>query len=372
VIGDGYVTKKALFVTYQSPITNRQSWDAHATIPVSSETMSDDYQRIISTLSGCRRVLLTTHARPDGDALGSCAAMALGLAKRGIAAKVLLLTHLPTKYAFIFRDHGIQHFDAERGWPAELSLDAFDALLVLDTGTWSQLPGLRERIEHWPKPKLVVDHHLTQEDWADVKLVVTEAAAAGEIVAELLDQWPIEFDSAIASALFLAIASDTGWFQFSNTRPYTMRLAARLMEAGVNIGALHQALYQNERPERVALQTRAQTSLELLADDRLAVMHISKSDFEQTNAAVADTENLINIPLQIRTVAVSLLFTEPKEPGPIRVSLRSKGQIDVARFAERFGGGGHSRAAGLTFKGTLAEAQDKVVAAMLESLGAGG
>src|SRR5271156_5918476 len=113
--------------------------------PVSSNWMSDQYQQIISSLKGCRRVLLTTHARPDGDALGSCAAMAMGLRKRGIAAPVLLLTHLPTKYAFIFRDNAIEHFDAEPGWPAQLSLDAFDALLVLDTGTWSQLPGLRER-----------------------------------------------------------------------------------------------------------------------------------------------------------------------------------------------------------------------------------
>jgi phosphoesterase RecJ-like protein len=345
-----------------------------ALIPAATESsiippMSDNYQRLISTLNNCRRVLLTTHARPDGDALGSCAAMAMGLRKRGIETCVLLFTHLPTKYAFIFRDNGIRHMDAERGWPAELSLNDFDALVVLDTGTWSQLPGLRERVERWPRPKLVVDHHLTQEDWADEKLVVTEAAAAGEIVAELLDQWPIEFDAAIGSALFVAIASDTGWFQFSNTRPYTLRLAARLMEAGANIDALYQSLYQNERAERVALQARAQASLELLAANRLAVMCISRRDFEQTGAAVPDTENLINVPLQIRTVEVSLLFTESKEPGPIRVSLRSKGQIDVARFAERFGGGGHARAAGLKVDGTLDDVREKVVAAMLESLG---
>jgi phosphoesterase RecJ-like protein len=198
---------------------------------------------------------------------------------------------------------------------------------------------------------------------------VTEAAAAGEIVAELLDQWGVEFDRPIAAALFLAIASDTGWFQYSNTRPYTLRLAARLMEAGVQTDALYQALYQNERAERVALQTRAQGSLELLCDGRLAVMRIFRKDFEETNAGVPDTENLINIPLQIRTVQVSLVFTEPKEPGPIRVSLRSKGQVDVARFAEKFGGGGHARAAGLKVEGTLQEVHDKVVGEMVDELG---
>jgi nanoRNase/pAp phosphatase (c-di-AMP/oligoRNAs hydrolase) len=331
--------------------------------------MSDSYQLISAALEDCKNVLLTTHVRPDGDALGSCAAMALGLSRRGISSTVLLLSHLPSKYAFVFRDNEIAHVDAEKGWPSTLSLDAFDALIVLDTGTWSQLPGLRERLSTWAKPKLVVEHHLTQENWADATLVVTEAAAAGEIVAELLDQWGVELDRPIAAALYLAIASDTGWFQFSNTRPYTLRLAARLMEAGVDTDSLYKALYQNERAERIALQTRAQGSLELLCDGRLAVMRIGKKDFEETHAKVPDTENLINIPLQIRTVEVSLVFTEPTEPGPIRVSLRSKGQVDVARFAEKFGGGGHARAAGLKVEGTLKDVHDTVLGEMVGTLG---
>jgi phosphoesterase RecJ-like protein len=109
-------------------------------------------------------------------------------------------------------------------------------------------------------------------------------------------------------------------------------------------------------------------SLELLAEGRLAVMRVAQSDFAQTGANVGDTENLINVPLQVRTVQVCLLFTEPVEPGPIRVSLRSKGQIDVARFAEQFGGGGHARASGLKLNGSLAEVHDRVVASMLDRL----
>jgi len=323
-------------------------------------------------LSASRRVLVTTHVRPDGDALGTVAAAVLGMRKVGIAAEVLLLSHLPRKYQFVFEENRIVHHDAEQGWPASLKMSEFDTLMVMDTGTWSQLPGLREQVEKWPGKKLVVDHHLTQEDWADVKLVVTEAAAAGEIAAELLDVWQIDFDQPIAAALYLAIASDTGWFQFSNTRPYTHRLAARLIEHGVNTDQMYQHLYQNERAERVALQTRAQQSLELLADGRLAVMRVAKEDFATTGANVGDTENLINVPLQIRTVEVSLLFVEPKESGPVRVSLRSKGQVDVARFAEQFAGGGHARAAGLKVNGTPLEVHDKVVGAMKVRLGGRG
>lgn len=332
--------------------------------------MPEERQQIIDTLSRSKRVLVTTHVRPDGDALGTTAAIVLALRKVGVPSEVLLLSHLPRKYSFIFTDNQIPFTDVEAGWPERFSFDKYDALLVVDTGTWSQLPGLRERIENWNVPRLVVDHHLTQQDWATMKLVDTKAAAAGEIIADLLDAWKIPFDRAIAEALFLAIASDTGWFQFSNTRPQTLRLAARLMEAGVDTDRMYQALYQNERAERVALHTRGQQSLELLEGGRLAVITLRKRDFDETNAGVLDTENLINVPLQIRTVDVSMLVVEPKDnagPGgsPVRVSLRSKGAVDVARFAETLGGGGHARASGLKLDGMpLEQARAHAVKAM--------
>lgn len=330
--------------------------------------MIDVYQQIINRLSQCKRVLVTTHVRPDGDAIGTTAALVLAMRKAGIEAHVLLLSHLPTKYAFLFEENSIVYHDVEKQWPAAFAWDQYDLLLIADTGTWSQLPGLQDRIKHWHAPRLVLDHHLTQENWADLKLVVTEAAAAGEIAAELIELWEIPLDAAMATALYVAIASDTGWFQFSNTRPFTHRLAATLIEKGVDTDRIYQMLYQNERAQRVALQTRAMQSLELLGGGRLAVMRIAKSDFAQTGANVPDTENLINIPLQIRSVQVSVLVTEPPDNTPVRVSLRSKGQIDVARFAEGFGGGGHARAAGLKMDMPLQSAHDKVIAALLAAM----
>lgn len=330
--------------------------------------MPDPYQQIIDALTRARRVLVTTHVRPDGDAIGTATAMVLAMRHKGIESQVLLLSHLPRKYAFLFHDNHIVHHDVEKGWPDPYPHDGFDCLLVVDTGTWSQLPGLRERIAGWRAPRLVLDHHLTQEDWADVKLVIPTAAAAGEIAAELLDRWNVPLAGPIAYALFVAIASDTGWFQFSNTRPHTLRLAATLMEAGVNTDAIYQHLYQNERAERVALQTRALQSMTLSADGRLAVLSLSADDFEETNAHVPDTENLINFPLQIRSVEAVMLVVEPPEGGPVRISLRSKGTIDMARFAERFGGGGHSRAAGLKMETTFQHARETVASALAEAL----
>src|ERR1700683_5314491 len=132
---------------------------------------TDPCPAILDAISPVRRILVTTHVKPDGDALGSVAAMVLALRQKGIDASILLFSRMPAKYSFIFADGKIPIFEAERDWPAHLSLDAFDALLVLDTGTWSQLPGLKERIEKWPKPKFVIDHHQTQESWATLKWV---------------------------------------------------------------------------------------------------------------------------------------------------------------------------------------------------------
>lgn len=333
--------------------------------------MQNVYQSIIDVFSKCKRVLLTTHVHPDGDAIGSAAAMVLGLRQKGIESEVLLHSALPARNAFVFQENGIIHHIAEAGGLDRLALDGYDALLVVDTGTWSQLPGMKKKLEGWNKPKLIVDHHVTQEDWADVKLVETQAGAAGEVVGELLRQWGVKIDKPIATALFLAIASDTGWFQFSNTRPYTLRLAADLMDCGVDTDRMYRAIYQNERAERIKLATRAQESLELLAGGRLAMMTIRARDFLETGADAADTENLINIPLQIGTVEVSILVIEPTKPAPIRVSFRSKGGVDVARFAQRLGGGGHTRAAGAKVQATFQEARERVVKAMLEEMGAG-
>jgi phosphoesterase RecJ-like protein len=329
----------------------------------------DVTQRIIATFSNARSVLITTHVRPDGDALGSTAALALGLARKGIKAEILLLSKIPEKYAFAHRDAGVISYDMDRGWPTAFDFNRFDAVAVVDTGTWSQLPGMKERLTGYAKPTIVIDHHKTQEDWATMKLVDPAAAAACEVVGRLLDAWGVAIDAQIANALFLGLVTDTGWFQYSNTGPETMRLGARLMEAGVDTDRLYQAIYQNERPQRLAVQSKALQSLQLLAGGRLAVMALSKSDFESVNATSDDAEGLINVPLQVSTVEVSILLSEPLTPGPIRVSLRSKGKVDVAEFAQQFGGGGHARAAGLKMDGELAAANRQLSELLAARLG---
>jgi bifunctional oligoribonuclease and PAP phosphatase NrnA len=354
-------------------VLSMSSIDSSIPVNVSLDPALDgEFSRLIDRLLQCKRVLLTTHVRPDGDALGTARAVSLALSFRNIGHEILVLSKMPTKYRYLFEHSSAPVIEVLKDMPlTRADMPRFDGLLVVDTGTWSQLPFLQDLVlsPAFRGAKLIIDHHQTQENWADVKVVKTTAAAAGELAAELVARLNVPMTKDIADAIFIAIASDTGWFQFSNTTPHTLRLAASLMEVGVDTDSLYQHLYQNERPERLLIQQHAMKSLELLADNRLGVMTIAKDDFAKTGAGVPDTENLVNLPLQIGTVAASAIFVDPPEGGPVRVSLRSKGQVNMARFAEAFGGGGHIRAAGLKLNEPLAVVREKVVAALLKELG---
>lgn len=330
--------------------------------------MSDPIANVVQALSSAQRVLITTHVRPDGDALGSTAAMHLGLKSRGIDSEVMLLSKLPSKYAFIYLDNGVKHFVAEA--PTAETFAGFDALLVIDTGTWSQLPGLEPVVPSWSGRKIVVDHHKTQGDFADVLWQDVTASAAGEMVERILKSWDVPLTREIAACLFIAIVSDTGWLQYSNTTPRTLRLVADLVERGVDTDAIYQRLYQNERVERMLLQQRGITSMRIdgNGDGGIASMIVRARDFAETSANVPDTEALVNLPLQVAKVAVSCVFTEPPEGGAIRVSFRSKGKLDVSKFAEQFGGGGHARAAGAKVAGAVDDVREKVVAALVAAM----
>lgn len=330
--------------------------------------MIDPIASVIAALAPARRVLITTHVRPDGDALGSTAAAQLAMRARGIESDVMLLSKLPTKYSFIYLENEIRHFVAEA--PTADTLAKYDTLLVIDTGTWSQLPGLEAIVPAWNGRKIVVDHHRTQGDWADTLWQDVNASAAGEMVERIVNRWDVPLTREIAACLFTAIVSDTGWLQYSNTTPRTLRLVADLVERGVDTDAIYQRLYQNERVERMFLQQRGMASMRIdgIGDRAIASMIVRAKDFAETQANVPDTEALVNIPLQVANVTVSCVFTEPPEGGPIRVSFRSKGKLDVSKFAEHFGGGGHARAAGAKMQGTVDEVREKVVAALVEEM----
>ena len=321
---------------------------------------NDDFQKAVELINKSSNILITSHTRPDGDACGCIAAMCAALEALGKNVTPLLLSAVPQWYEFLFSEMpAVLGEDVQLD---ELTAGRFDLILIVDTNSHSQLLKFNDYLKQNEKPVLVIDHHETSDGLGDVDLVDSDAAAAGLIVLDLLKYagWPVT--EKIAESLFVALATDTGWFQFSNSNSRVYRACAELIDAGVKPTQIYDHLYLNFSQERFKLMVGMLNKLELHLDGRYAVMQISQQDFERTGAAYSDTESLINECHRIGTVKASTLFIELKD-GRIRCSLRSRGPLtlDVSKIAAKFGGGGHTMAAGTFLPGPLENAKQLIL-----------
>ena len=332
---------------------------------------------IAAELDAAASVLITTHAKPDGDAIGSVVALARALLSRGGGKRVACCFMPPIGESFQPFIAGLEvytHRQEDSGPPCPFEPER---IVIVDTGAWSQLEPLHAWLAPRRERAIVIDHHLRGDDVAAMRFIDAEAAASAEIVAQLIHVMGVPLDLPIATALFMGVASDTGWFRFSNTRPCTHDLASRLMRVGVDHADLYIRLEQSERPQKLGLMTRALDSLELLAGGRAAVMTLRVRDFTETGARVDETERLVDLPQIIGPVQVVVLVTET-ETGPVRLSFRSKPGtgpnpgVDVNVLAQRFGGGGHARAAGAKVKAPLEATRRAVVEAVEQVMGGAG
>ncbi len=302
-------------------------------------------------------VVVLSHHRPDGDAIGSTLAVHSVLAGRGKRVTSLLLDSIPNRYRQLAEGIDLQAWngDEHRAVLAET-----EVIIVLDTSSWPQLEAVTETLRQASERVIVVDHHQTADDVGKVRLIDPTAAAAGLILYEWWRTLGWDIPQAAAEGLFAAIATDTGWFRFSNADARALRAAAELVEAGAEPYRLYESIYWSETRGRIALMARALESMDLHADGRLAVMAISRDDFAACGADPSESEDLINEPMRIGSVIVSVLLVEQPE-GPVRVSLRSKGQVNVADVAAGLGGGGHARAAGARMDAPLGRAREEIV-----------
>lgn len=326
----------------------------------------DDFQKAIELVNKSSNILITTHTRPDGDACGCIVAMSDALAALGKKVKALMLSPIPEWHDFLFAEkvpvlgQDIQLEDLMQG-----RFDKFDLIIIVDTNSFSQLPKFDQYLKQADKPVLIIDHHVTADGLGDVELVDSGAAATALIVYDLLKyaKWPVT--EKIAEALFVAVATDTGWFQFRNTDSRVYRACAELIDAGAKPIEIHESLYQNFSLQRFKLMVTMLNTLELHLDGRYATQHLLQRDFQQTGATHKDTENLINECQRINTIEVAALFVELKD-GRFRCSLRSRGGVDVSTIAARFGGGGHKMAAATYLTGPLEDAKKLILAEMTE------
>lgn len=311
--------------------------------------MPTDFDDIVESLRTAESLLLLTHVHPDGDGLGAMIALSQAARAAGKTAQPMIFEWVPWRYTFLFKELGeetIRYTDA-----FDEHAKKADKIVILDTSSRSQLGDLAEKLEPLRDKILVIDHHVTNDDVGAVQWIDTSAAAVGVMTLELLDalDWPMDDLSNLALAT--AVVSDTGWLRFSNTDNRCLQAMARLVQRGVKTDELYRRIYECDRPERLRLLQRILASLELHCDGRLAVMAIRKKDFAETGARPDETENFVNEAMRLADVEVAILLTEPPEGAPndenIRVSLRSRAKVDVAKLAKQFGGGGHARAAGL-------------------------
>jgi len=322
---------------------------------------SNDFQKAVELINRSKNVLITTHIKADGDAIGCCAAMEEGLIALGKKAQILLLSPLPSWYAFLL-EHKVPVLDVDLS-PEQLTaggLGDFDLIIIADTNSFSQLPKFDNYLKQSGASVLVIDHHKTSDQLGDVELVDTSAAAASCVVFDLFRfaNWPIT--AKIAQAIFAGITCDTGWFHFNNTDSRCYRDCAELLDAGAKPSLVYHSVFQSFSPQRFRLMTAMLNTLQLHFNDRVATQFITMQDFKTTGAKSEDTENLIDECQRIGSVEVAVLFVELTD-GRIRCSLRSRGVVDVARIAATFGGGGHTAAAGAYLPGPLENAKQLIL-----------
>jgi bifunctional oligoribonuclease and PAP phosphatase NrnA len=306
-----------------------------------------------------QRVCLTTHVNPDGDGLGSEAGLAHLLRGQGIEAVVTNPTPTPPRFAFLFDDLA----GVDRSAEAVRELRRAQAIVVLDIADLGRLGMLGDTVRARGVPVACVDHHVGAGVLPDgPRYLDAGAAATGELVFEIAvaNGWTLTREA--ARGLYVAILTDTGGFRFSNTRPRTLRVAAELLETGVDPEQIYLEVYARAPEGRPRLFAEALQTLVVEPEYGLAWVTVPPGAIERLGVSSDDLEGVVEFPRSIEGVRMALLFREVSQ-GRVKVSLRSVGKVDVAAFAKAFGGGGHTKAAGLAIPGSLAEVQSAVLTA---------
>jgi phosphoesterase RecJ-like protein len=324
--------------------------------------MPIDWAPFVDLVRRRRRFLLTTHVRPDPDGLGSQLALAEVLEQEGKEVRLVISSTWPPRYDFLDPRKRIERFQP----PGDSWRDA-EVVIVLDTGTWNQLGDFGAFMKTLSADKVVIDHHLSQDDLEATRLLDTTAEATGRLVYEAIEALKAPLPETAANLLFAAVATDTGWFRHANTTPATFALAERLVRAGARPTWLYEQLYERNTLPRLRLMGLVLERLQVVAGGRVAHTEIRRDDYAATGALPQDTEELVNFTRSVAGVDVGLFFME-QPAGGVKVSLRSRDGVDVAQIAERFGGGGHRLAAGAVLHTSLAEAQSRVLQAVQDAL----
>ncbi len=310
-------------------------------------------ESLLAKLRAGHRFLVTSHANPDGDAIGSEIGLARILRSIGKGAVIWNRDPTPSLYRELPGARRI-HTGSEppSGFP-----EAFDGVIVLECPSLDRT-GLEEALA--PLEQLNIDHHMGNEHYGSVNWVDPAAPAVGEMVFRLANGLRAELDPQTATALFLTLVSDTGGFRFANATADAFSSAAALVREGARPEQVAEWLYESRPLASIKLLGEMLKTLELHAEGRIASVALTRQMLDATGAQTSDTEGLVDVPRSIDGVSTVVLLRQTGE-SEFKVSLRSRGEADVERIARAHGGGGHKNAAGFVAKGDLASSRQKVV-----------
>lgn len=330
-----------------------------------SSAREEAVRKVLATLEGAQRIILTTHLNADGDGSGCEIALLDFLAGWGKEGWILNPTPFPELFLPMVTDPS-RILDPESE-EAVLRCREADLLLVVDTGVRDRIGDVAQLAGHLPT--VIIDHHPVGDDQIEsvAALLDTTAAAAGELVFDLIREHGGPWTPAALDGLYTAIFTDTGGFRFSNTRPGTFRAAADLVEKGASPDELARRVNGRVPMRRIRLLERALPTLEVSPDGRVGWMTIPADAFRELGCRNADLDGMVDVPRELEGVEVGLLFREI-EPMRVKISLRSNEWVDVNALARQFGGGGHVRASGALVEGESIETvRTRVVARTIEA-----
>lgn len=326
--------------------------------------MPIDWEPLRKIIADNERFVLTSHVRPDADALGSELAMAALLEAQGKTVRIINPSASPDTLLFLDPDGVVKKLGADATDEEALETDVH---MVLDTSAWNQLQTVGGILKKTKATKVVIDHHVSSDDLGAIEFKDTKAEATGTLIYRLARALDLPINEQIAVPLYCAIATDTGWFRFPSTTSETMRIIGDLIDAGAQPSVIYQQLYERHSPARLRLAGCVLARVTQAFDGQLAYTWVMQSDFKQTKARPVDTEDLVNECLKIDGTTCAFIAIEQPNRS-VKVSFRSRTGVNIAQIAEQFGGGGHKQAAGAILPGPVDDAKAKVLASFEELL----
>jgi bifunctional oligoribonuclease and PAP phosphatase NrnA len=322
-------------------------------------------RRIAEVLADARRVVLTTHVNADGDGVGSQAALASLLQRRGAQVTLVNPTRFPEMFRFLVQEGEIADAGTAAG---ERALRERDLLVVLDTAEAGRIGRVARTLDQ--RPVVVIDHHVRTDDaLAGETLADSAACATGELVHDLLiaagleTPWPEQ----VLQGIYTAIVTDTGSFRFANTTPRAHHIAAELIRQGLDPEVMYRRIFATVPLRRIELLRGALENLEVDEDHAISWITIERELMERLDATSEDLEGIVEHARSIEGTELAILFRETSD-GATKVSLRSAGALDVNAIARQFGGGGHVKASGALLAEPLPAARERVLSAARAAL----